>query len=136
MASLVKAPLVLVSTPSLRTSCRYMGSGGRVSITAESPAPADSPWGRCAPSTPSIWPLGLPTLICTSSLAYPGPGGAETYPDGVPDLSGFDLDEIATALSDQDSYEHAWLVNPETGEIVFWTADTGSTARRPLTWTT
>jgi hypothetical protein len=56
----------------------------------------------------------------------------DTYPDGVPDLSGFDLDEIATALSDQDSYEHAWLINPDTGEILFWTADTGIDGQRPV----
>jgi hypothetical protein len=40
----------------------------------------------------------------------------------VSDLSSFDLDEIATALAGQDSYEHAWLVNPGTGEMVLWTA--------------
>lgn len=50
----------------------------------------------------------------------------------MPDLSGSDLDEIATALADQDSYEHAWLVNPDTGEIVFWTADTGIDGQTPV----
>jgi len=50
----------------------------------------------------------------------------------VPDLSGFDLDAIATALADQDSYEHAWLLNPDTGEILFWTADTGIDGHRPV----
>ncbi len=41
------------------------------------------------------------------------------------DLSSLDLGEIATALADQTSYEHRWLINPETGEVVFWTSDTG-----------
>lgn len=48
------------------------------------------------------------------------------------DLRLFDLDEIASALADQDSYEHAWLVNPATGEIVFWTADTGIDGQNPV----
>jgi hypothetical protein len=50
----------------------------------------------------------------------------------VPDLSGFDLDEIASALADQDNYERAYLVNPATGEIVFWTADTGIDGHTPV----
>lgn len=43
----------------------------------------------------------------------------------VLDLSRFDLEEIATALADQTDYEHRWLVDPKTGETVFWTVDTG-----------
>jgi hypothetical protein len=43
----------------------------------------------------------------------------------VVDLSSIDLEEIATALADQTDYEHRWLINPETGEVVFWTSDTG-----------
>jgi len=50
----------------------------------------------------------------------------------MPDLSGFDLDEIATALADQDDYEHARLVNPSTGEILFCTADTGIDGQKPV----
>jgi hypothetical protein len=50
----------------------------------------------------------------------------------VPDLSFFDLDEIATALADQDSYEHAWLVNSGSGEILFWTTDTGIDGQNPV----
>ena len=38
------------------------------------------------------------------------------------DLSKLDLEEIAAALADQTDYEHRWLINPQTGEIVFWTA--------------
>ncbi|MDQ7903478.1 hypothetical protein RB614_02985 [Phytohabitans sp. ZYX-F-186] len=41
-----------------------------------------------------------------------------------------DLDEIATALSDQDSYEHRYLVNRKTGEIVFWTVSDEQAQRR------
>jgi hypothetical protein len=41
------------------------------------------------------------------------------------ELGNIDLDAVATALADQTDYEHRWLINPATGEIVFWTADTG-----------
>jgi Uncharacterised protein family (UPF0158) len=50
----------------------------------------------------------------------------------VLDLSGIDLDEIANALADQADYEHHWLVNPDTGEIVFWTSDTGIDGQTPV----
>jgi hypothetical protein len=50
----------------------------------------------------------------------------------VPDLNRLDLDEIATALADQTSYEHRWLINPQTGEIAFWTADTGIDGQTPV----
>jgi hypothetical protein len=43
----------------------------------------------------------------------------------VVDLSRVDLEEIANALSDQTDYEHRWLINPDSGEIVLWTSDTG-----------
>jgi Uncharacterised protein family (UPF0158) len=48
------------------------------------------------------------------------------------DLSRFDLDEIATALSDQTAYERQWLVDPETGEVVFWTSDGGIDGQTPV----
>ena len=35
------------------------------------------------------------------------------------DLGGIDIEEIATALADQTDYEHRWLVDPRTGEVVF-----------------
>ncbi len=41
------------------------------------------------------------------------------------DLSSVDLEEIANALADQAGYEHRWLIDPDTGEIAFWTANTG-----------
>jgi hypothetical protein len=50
----------------------------------------------------------------------------------VLDLSSLDLDGIATALADQTDYEHRWLINPESGEIAFWTADTGIDGQTPV----
>ena len=34
------------------------------------------------------------------------------------DLSSLDLEEIAAALGDQTDYEHRWLINPQTGQVV------------------
>ena len=48
------------------------------------------------------------------------------------DLSSLDLEEIATALADQTDYEHRWLINPQTGEVVFWTSDTGIDGQTPV----
>jgi len=42
------------------------------------------------------------------------------------------LDEIATALSDQTDYEHVWLLDPRTGEVAFWTSDTGVDGSNPV----
>jgi hypothetical protein len=42
----------------------------------------------------------------------------------VLELDRLDLEEIALALADQADYEHRRLINPQTGEIVFWTAGT------------
>lgn len=47
------------------------------------------------------------------------------YADLMLDLGKLDVDEIATALSDQTDYEHRWLIDPRTGEVAFWTSDTG-----------
>jgi restriction endonuclease Mrr len=41
------------------------------------------------------------------------------------DLNALDLEEITHALSDQGAYEHCWLIHSQTGEIVYWSADTG-----------
>ncbi len=57
--------------------------------------------------------------------------GAGDYAGPVLDLSSLDLGEIATALADQTGYEHRWLINPQTGEIVFWTSDTGIDGQTP-----
>ncbi len=48
------------------------------------------------------------------------------------DLGGIDIEEIATALADQTDYEHRWLVDPKTGEVVFWTSDTGIDGENPV----
>jgi Uncharacterised protein family (UPF0158) len=48
------------------------------------------------------------------------------------DLNSLDLDEIGIALADQAAYEHRRLINPLTGEMVFWTADTGIDGQTPV----
>ncbi|GAA3455073.1 UPF0158 family protein [Dactylosporangium matsuzakiense] len=48
------------------------------------------------------------------------------------DLSRVDLEEIATALADQTAYEYRYLINPQTGVIVFWTSDTGIDGQTPV----
>jgi hypothetical protein len=48
------------------------------------------------------------------------------------DLSSLDLEEIAAALGDQTDYEHCWLINPQTGQVVFWTCDTGIDGQTPV----
>ena len=47
-------------------------------------------------------------------------------------LSSLDLEEIASALADQTDYEHRWLINPQTGEVAFWTSDTGIDGQTPV----
>jgi hypothetical protein len=54
------------------------------------------------------------------------------YGGPVLDLSRLDLEEIATALADQTDYERRYLINPETGEIAFWTSDTGIDGQTPV----
>jgi hypothetical protein len=54
------------------------------------------------------------------------------YRDPVLDLSSLDLEEIAAALADQTDYEHRWLINPQTGQVVFWTSDTGIDGQTPV----
>jgi hypothetical protein len=48
------------------------------------------------------------------------------------ELERLNLDEIATALSDRSDYEHAWLLDPRTGEVAFWTSDTGVDGSNPV----
>ena len=59
-------------------------------------------------------------------------GGKGIYSGLVLDLSSLDLEEIANALADQTDYEHRWLIDPHTGEIAFWTADTGIDGQTPV----
>jgi len=48
------------------------------------------------------------------------------------ELGGIDVDEIATALADQTDYEHRWLLDPRTGQVAFWTSDTGNDGENPV----
>jgi hypothetical protein len=48
------------------------------------------------------------------------------------DVGTLDLDELATALADHEAYEHSWLINPQTGEIVLWTMDGGIDGETPV----
>jgi hypothetical protein len=69
-------------------------------------------------------------LVARSGLGVRAAG--ETYPGLVLDLNSLDLEEIANALADQTDYEHRWLIDPHTGEITFWTADTGIDGQTPV----
>ena len=48
------------------------------------------------------------------------------------DLSGIDVEEIASALADQTDFEHRWLLDPRTGQVAFWTSDTGIDGENPI----
>ncbi len=48
------------------------------------------------------------------------------------DLSAIDLEPIASALADQEDYEHYTLVNPDNGETVFWTEYGGLDGKTPV----
>ena len=48
------------------------------------------------------------------------------------DLAGIDVEEIATALADQTDYEHRWMLDPRTGQVTFWTSDTGIDGENPV----
>lgn len=48
------------------------------------------------------------------------------------DLDAIDVEEIATALADQTDYDHRWLIDPRTGEVAFWTSDTGIDGENPV----
>ena len=48
------------------------------------------------------------------------------------DLDAFDIEEIATALADQTDYEQRWLIDPRTGQVAFWTSDTGIDGENPV----
>ena len=47
-------------------------------------------------------------------------------------LDAIDVDEIATALADHTDDEHRWLIDPRTGEVAFWTSDTGIDGENPV----
>ena len=48
------------------------------------------------------------------------------------DLGRIDVEEIATALADQSDDEHRWLLDPRTGQVAFWTSDTGIDGENPV----
>ncbi len=48
------------------------------------------------------------------------------------DLHRIDVEDIATALADQTDYDHQWLIDPRTGEVAFWTSDTGIDGENPV----
>lgn len=48
------------------------------------------------------------------------------------ELTEVDVEEIALALADQTDYEHRWLIDPRTGQVAFWTSDTGIDGERPV----
>jgi hypothetical protein len=50
----------------------------------------------------------------------------------VLDLFEIDVEEIATALTDQTDYEHRWLIDPRTGQVALWTSDTGIDGENPV----
>ena len=57
---------------------------------------------------------------------------AWSYRGWMLDLRGIDVEEIATALADQTDYEHRWLIDPRTGQVAFWTSDTGIVGENPV----
>jgi hypothetical protein len=87
-----------------------------------------------------------PTVLARSTSSYtsvgrPQPGSGQAavrsralsgYGGPVLDLRRLNLEEVANALADQTDHEHRWLINPETGEIVFWTSDTGIDGQDPV----
>jgi len=84
-------------------------------------------------SKPSVKQISAIYLICRSKYAASAlVVGAGIYPGRVLELSSLDLEEIASALGDQTDYEHQWLINPQTGQVVFWTADTGIDGQTPI----
>ena len=48
------------------------------------------------------------------------------------DLGTVDLEEVATALQDQNGWEHCWLIDPQSGQVGFWTEDGGIDGRTPV----
>lgn len=48
------------------------------------------------------------------------------------DLSAINVEELAVALADQTDYDHRWLIDPQSGEIVFWTSDCGIDGENPV----
>lgn len=47
-------------------------------------------------------------------------------------LDKFDIGDIAMALQDQTDYDYFHLVNPQTGEMGYWTRDCGIDGENPV----
>jgi hypothetical protein len=77
-------------------------------------------------------PVGLTVHAAGRALGTQSTASAQIYLGLVLDLSLVDLADIATALADQNDYEHHWMINPDTGEIAFWRADTGIDGQTPV----
>ena len=77
-------------------------------------------------------PLVSAKAPAARAAAQPSQPAGGTYSDPILDLSNLDLEEIADALADETDYEHRWLINPQTGQIAFWTADTGIDGQTPV----
>lgn len=95
---------------------------------------------RSAPSEPTV---GLPRSRSPARARYAPyrrelaccvlPGrGLGSYPEWMLDLGEIDVEEVATALADQTDYEHRWLIDPRTGQVAFWTSDTGIDGENPV----
>ena len=71
---------------------------------------------------------------CRTAVSHLSFLGAEfgLYPEWMLDLGGIDVEEIATALADQTDFEHRWLIDPRTGQVAFWTSDTGIDGQNPV----
>lgn len=50
----------------------------------------------------------------------------------MPGLDKFDIGDIAMALQDQVGYEHFHLVDPQTGEMGYWTQEGGVDGENPI----
>ena len=88
---------------------------------------------RCAGRPPSrVRPVPSQGCPHTPLVALFLVAEERVYGGRMLDLSRLDLEEIATALADQTDYEHRWLINPQTGEIVFWTTDGGIDGHTPV----
>src|SRR4051794_35776261 len=48
------------------------------------------------------------------------------------DVETVDLDLITLALQDQTAYESAYLIDPRTGKITYWTAELGIDGEHPV----
>jgi len=77
--------------------------------------------------TAACWAASHDTVIWAFQVVALG-----FYPDYMLDLGAIDVEEIATALSDQTDYDHRWLIDPRTGQVVYWASDTGIDGENPV----